>query len=52
LVAHGKAVGSLTDIRQGATVTACLNDGYHVVGKVLAVDSDTSEGLALVIGVR
>ena len=52
LVADGRRIGQLTDLRQVATLTACINDGYRFVGEVIAVDPDLGEGLALVAGVR
>jgi hypothetical protein len=52
LVAGAKPVGVLSDPRQAALLTACLDDGYAVAGEIVALDQETGEALAAVVGVR
>lgn len=52
IVVDGRVVGRLSDARQAATLSACMNDGYAIVGELVAVDSELGEGLATVFGVR
>jgi hypothetical protein len=52
VVADGRDIGVLNDIRQAATLAACIKFGYRVVGEVVAIDADRREGFATVTGVR
>ena len=52
VVAGGKAVGSVTDRRQSAMISGCLDAGYLISGRVTMVDDDRGEALAVVAGVK
>jgi hypothetical protein len=51
VIVNGRAVGRLTDARQAATLTACINENYRIVGEVVRI-SDVGEAHAVVVGVR
>lgn len=52
IVVDGRVVGRISNARQAATLSACMNEGYAIVGELIAVDMELGEGLATVFGVR
>src|SRR5438105_5042949 len=51
LVSDGRTVGRVNDRRTAATLTACLNQGYEIVGQIVVVLPE-SRGVAAVVGFR
>jgi hypothetical protein len=51
LVSDGRTVARVADRRAAATLTACLNQGYEIIGQIVAVMPDR-QAVASIVGVR